>query len=56
MRGFHPLEITEKEGLKIDYDTQFDVCFLNIINRFLEPIGLPKINKRLTALEGIFRF
>ena len=55
-RGFHPYEITEKEGVKIDYDEQFDVCFLSIINRFLEPIGLPTINKRLRVLDGIFRF
>lgn len=54
MRGFHPTEIVEKEGLKIDYDTQFEKTFLSIVNRFLEPIGLPTINKRLSVLNSLF--
>lgn len=54
MRSMHPYEIVEKEGVKIDYDEQFDVTFLSIINRFLEPIGLPTINKRLSVLNSIF--
>lgn len=54
MRNMHPYEIVEKEGVKIDYDEQFDVTFLSIINRFLEPIGLPTINKRLSVLNSIF--
>ena len=54
MRSMHPYEIVDKEGVKIDYDEQFDVTFLSIINRFLEPIGLPTINKRLSVLNSIF--
>jgi len=56
MRSMHPIEICEKENVKIDYDEQFDVTFLSIINRFLEPIGLPTINKRLSVLNSIFNF
>jgi len=55
-RGLYPYEICEKEGVKIDYDEQFDVTMLSIINRFLEPIGLPTINKRLSVLNSIFTF
>lgn len=54
MRSMHPYEIVEKEGVKMDYDEQFDVTMLSIINRFLEPIGLPTINKRLSVLNSIF--
>jgi len=55
MRSMHPYEIVEKEGVKIDYDEQFDVCMLSVINRFIEPIGLPTINKRLSVLNSIFQ-
>jgi hypothetical protein len=55
MRSMHPYEIVDKEGVKIDYDEQFDVSFLSIINRFLKPIGLPTINKRLSVLNSIFQ-
>jgi len=55
MRSFHPTELTEKEGVKVDYDTQFDKTFLKIVNRFLNPIGLPTINKRLSVLNSIFQ-
>ena len=54
MRSMHPYEICEKEGVKIDYDEQFDICMLSVINRFIEPIGLPTINKRLSVLNSIF--
>ena len=54
MRSMHPYEICEKEGVKIDYDEQFDLTVLQIVNRFLEPIGLPTINKRLSVLNSIF--
>lgn len=54
MRSLHPIEIVEKENLKIDYDEQFERTMLTIINRFLEPIGLPTINKRLRVLNSIF--
>jgi len=53
-RSMHPYEIVEKEGVKIDWDEQFNLTFLHIINRFLEPIGLPTINKRLSVLNSIF--
>lgn len=55
MRSMHPTEIVEKEGVKIDYDTQFEKTFLTIVNRFLEPIGLPTINKRLSVLNSLFQ-
>ena len=54
MRSMHPYEIVEKENVNIDYDEQFDVTMLTIINRFLEPIGLPTINRRLSVLNSIF--
>lgn len=54
MRSFHPTEITTKEGVQIDYDEQFSKTFLSIANRFIEPIGLPVINKRLSVLNSIF--
>lgn len=54
LRNFHPSEIVTNEGLEIDYDEQFDKTFLSIANRFIEPIGLPKINKRLSVLNSIF--
>jgi len=54
MRSMHPYEIVEKENLHIDYDEQFDRTMLSIVNRFLEPIGLPTINKRLSVLNSIF--
>lgn len=54
LRSFHPTEITSKEGLSVDYDTQFEKTFLSIVNRFLDPIGLPPINKRLSVLNSLF--
>jgi len=54
MRSFHPDEITDKEKLKMDYDMQFEKCFLNILNRLLVPIGLPEISKRLSVLNSLF--
>jgi hypothetical protein len=54
MRSFHPTEITTKEGVEVDYDEQFAKTFLSIANRFIEPIGLPVINKRLSVLNSIF--
>lgn len=55
MRSFHPTELTEKEGVQVDYDVQFDKTFLKIVNRFLNPIGLPTINKRLSVLNSLFK-
>lgn len=54
LRSFHPNEIIEKEGIKIDYDEQFDKTFLSIANRFVEPVGLPPINRRLAVLNSLF--
>jgi len=54
LRSFHPTELTSKEGVEIDYDEQFDKTFLSIANRFIDPIGLPVINKRLSVLNSIF--
>jgi len=54
LRSFHPTEIVTKEGVQIDYDEQFSKTFLSIANRFINPIGLPIINKRLSVLNSIF--
>lgn len=54
LRNFHPYEITEAEGIEIDYDEQFNKTFLSIVNRFIDPVGLPFINKRLSVLNSIF--
>ena len=55
-RSFHPYEIIEKENIKIDYDTQFSKTYLNIVNKFIEPLGLPLINKRISVLNSLFNF
>jgi len=55
-RSFHPYEIVEKENIKIDYDTQFSKTYLNIVNKFIEPLGLPLINKRISVLNSLFSF
>ena len=56
LRSFHPIEITEKEKVRIDIDTQFEKSFLGIINKFIEPLGLSPINKRLSILTSLFNF
>ena len=56
LRSFHPHEITEKEKVKMDIDTQFEKCFLGIVNKFIIPLGLPEINKRLSVLNSLFNF
>lgn len=56
LRSFHPLEIVQKEKVVIDIDTQFDKSFLTIVNKFIEPLGLPPVNKRLSVLSSIFNF
>lgn len=56
LRSFHPYEITEKENVIIDYDTQFEKCYLSLVNKFIEPLGLPVINKRLSVLNSLFSF
>lgn len=54
LRSFHPYEIVEKEKIEIDYDRQFKEAMLSIVNKFVKPIGLPEINKRLGVLNSIF--
>jgi len=54
LRSFHPYEIIEKEKIQIDYDTMFEIGMLGIVNRFLDPIGLPPVNARLGVLNSIF--
>lgn len=56
LRSFHPTEITEKEKVIIDMDQQFEKSFLSIVNKFIEPLGLPSINKRLSVLTSLFNF
>jgi len=56
LRSFHPTEIVEKEKIMIDIDEQFDKTFLTIVNKFIEPLGLPPINKRLSVLTSLFNF
>jgi len=54
LRSFHPTELTTKESIELDYDLQFEKTFLSIVNRFIEPIGLPLINKRIAVLNSLF--
>lgn len=56
LRSFHPIEIVEKEKVMIDIDEQFDKTFLTIVNKFITPLGLPEINKRLSVLTSLFTF
>lgn len=56
LRGMHPTEIVEKEGVMFDYDSQFDKTVLSICNSFLKALDLPVINKRLSVLGSIFSF
>jgi hypothetical protein len=56
LRGMHPNEITEKEGVMFDYDAQFDKTILSICNSFLKALDLPMINKRMSILGSLFAF
>jgi hypothetical protein len=56
LRSFHPYEITEKEGVLIDFDTQFEKSYLILVNKFIKPLGLPLINKRISVLNSLFNF
>lgn len=56
LRGMHPDEITSKEGVMFDYDTQFDKTVLSICNGFLKALDLPNINKRMGVLGSLFAF
>ena len=54
--SFHPIEVVEKEKVVIDIDIQFEKTFLAIVNKFIKPLGLPEINKRLSILTSLFSF
>lgn len=54
VRSFYPYELIEKEKVIIDYDTQFEKCVLQIVNRFLEPLNMPHLNKRLGFIQSLF--
>ena len=56
LRSFYPQEITDKEKVTVDYETQFDKTMLSIVNKFIEPIGFPPINKRLSVIQSLFNF
>ena len=38
----------------IDLDTQFEKTVLQIVNKFLKPLNLPLINKRISVLNSLF--
>ena len=54
MRNFHPTDLTIQENVIPNYDLHFSKAFLSICNRFLDPMGLPSINRRLTILNSLF--
>jgi DNA polymerase elongation subunit (family B) len=49
-RGAHPKEFAPE----IDMDTQFEKSVLNIVNRFVNVLGMPKLNKRLSVVLPLF--
>lgn len=53
-RSFHPIEIVQKENVLLDVDVQFEKTVLQIVNKFLKPLGLPLINKRISVLNSLF--
>lgn len=56
LRSFHPIEIVEKEKIIIDIDEQYSKTMLVIVNKFIEPLGMPPINTRLSILTSLFNF
>lgn len=50
IRGSYPIEFAPE----IDLDVQFAKCILSPINSIIEPLGLPKINERLSVVMSIF--
>ena len=56
LRSFHPIEVVEKEKIRMDVDTQFEKSCLSIVNNFIETIGLQPINKRLSVMSSLFNF
>ena len=53
-RSYFPIEIIKKENVVIDLDTQFEKTVLQIVNKFLKPLNLPLINKRISVLNSLF--
>jgi DNA polymerase elongation subunit (family B) len=51
-RGAYPVEFAPE----IDMDIQFEKSVLNIVNRFVNVLGMPKINKRLGVVLPLFNF
>lgn len=51
-RGCYPVEFAPE----IDMDIQFEKSVLNIVNRFVNVLGMPKINKRLGVVLPLFNF
>ena len=52
-RSFHPIEVVEKEKVIFDVDTQFEKTFLPLVNKFLIPIGIQPLTKRLSVMSGL---
>jgi hypothetical protein len=50
IRGSYPIEFAPE----IDLDVQFMKCILSPINSIIEPLGLPRINERLSVVMSIF--
>ena len=50
IRGSYPIELAPE----IDLEVQFMKCILSPINSIIEPLGLPKINERLSVVMSIF--
>jgi DNA polymerase elongation subunit (family B) len=50
VRGSYPIEFAPE----IDLTTQFSKSILSPINSIIEPLGLPKINERLSVIMDIF--
>ena len=51
-RGCYPVEFAPE----IDMDVQFEKSVLNIVNRFVNVLGMPTINKRLGVVLPLFKF
>ncbi len=51
--GQYPKEIAEKYA-PIDYDTQFEKCILNVVNRFARVLELSELTPKLTFTLSLF--
>lgn len=54
-RDKYPVEFA-MDIVPIDYETQFDKCLLNLINRFNKVLKIPEFNSRLTSTKGLFNY